>query len=303
MWQASLQLVPGSLSLVCSPLKAPVCRAAHHVPAGAEEVLRNLRAVWISHIHADHHAGLPRSAAASTVVGCLGICAPPGTMTGSLARTCIQRIVLNGHLRGFLISGHDAAKLRHVLRSKPLLLQVLGAMYTRVSASTGRGRLRLQAATPPRRAAGSWLHTSARVWAPAPAGEEVQVAHAGLPGHPVLHAQHRLQRRTWHTPLHLCCCPCCCCMLQIGPHLAQVGSAPTYGAYAALMHASHPIAHNRSEEPDVPVCLQHVLRCAAPMEDIAHTFIDNVGLQGGPGSQKTLNATPGSQQQSKAHPA
>ena len=48
-----------------SALDPPVCGAAHHVPAGAEEVLRNLKAVWISHIHADHHAGLPRSAAAS----------------------------------------------------------------------------------------------------------------------------------------------------------------------------------------------------------------------------------------------
>ena len=51
------------------------------------------------------------------------------------------------------------------------------------------------------------------------------------------------------------------------------------------------------------VCLQNVLRFAAPMEDIAHTFIDNVGLQGDPGSQKTLNSNSGSQQHSKAHPA
>ena len=33
--------------------------------AGAERVVSNLGAVWISHIHADHHAGLPRLLAVS----------------------------------------------------------------------------------------------------------------------------------------------------------------------------------------------------------------------------------------------
>jgi ribonuclease BN (tRNA processing enzyme) len=33
--------------------------------AGAQQVVSNLGAVWISHIHADHHAGLPRLLAVS----------------------------------------------------------------------------------------------------------------------------------------------------------------------------------------------------------------------------------------------
>lgn len=33
--------------------------------AGAERVVSDLGAVWISHIHADHHAGLPRLLAVS----------------------------------------------------------------------------------------------------------------------------------------------------------------------------------------------------------------------------------------------
>ena len=42
---------------------------------GAADVVRRLRCVWISHIHADHHAGLPRLLALRHQL--LGDVAPP----------------------------------------------------------------------------------------------------------------------------------------------------------------------------------------------------------------------------------
>ena len=42
---------------------------------GAADVVRRLRCVWISHIHADHHAGLPRLLALRQRI--LGDAAPP----------------------------------------------------------------------------------------------------------------------------------------------------------------------------------------------------------------------------------
>ena len=48
---------------------------------GTDSVLRGLRAIWISHIHADHHAGLPRLLTARRrLLG--GAAAPPLPILG-----------------------------------------------------------------------------------------------------------------------------------------------------------------------------------------------------------------------------
>ena len=60
---------------------------------GAADVVRRLRCVWISHIHADHHAGLPRLLALRQRL--LGDAAPPLPVC---ALTC-GRVVLGKGLQ------------------------------------------------------------------------------------------------------------------------------------------------------------------------------------------------------------